>query len=300
MIAKSRRSRESLSRMRGESAESVIGDLLRQSPPRPLAVRGERYPYATGEIERGERGVATARAFLEERLYREVMLRRHEERKSAVGDLARESEHPRPEGTDVDRRDPRSPEAEVCLFRPPQVAPFDRRLLAREQTPDDVDRFPHRGERSPVLDTDPAEEIARPGGEAEMKSLPRELVEGGGDHRDLGRVDGIGVEDAGSDADLRCRPGDGGEDDGGALEKEIVAHPELVESRGLRRPREGDVVVDAVIVVEADAEGERLRHSPSDPDPTMASASISTRYSAPMRSARTRVFAGRIRPKRSP
>ena len=100
-----------------------------------------------------------------------------------------------------------------------------------------------------MLDTDPLHEITRARGDPEMEAVPAELVERRRHHRDLGRIDGVGVQDAGTETDALGFRSERGKDDGRALQEKIIAYPELIEPRFLGRSSEANIVGNGEVVV---------------------------------------------------
>src|SRR5690606_37732505 len=113
-------------------------------------------------------------------------------------------------------------------------------------------------------------------------------------HRDLRRVQCVGVEHAGAELDVLRRQGAGRQDDRPAAQEQVMAHPKLVEPGCFGSPGKFGIGRYRQIVVQADAEA----HRQTGPSGRIASASISTRYSSPTRRlTSTSVLAGRVAPK---
>src|SRR5690606_5006898 len=107
-------------------------------------------------------------------------------------------------------------------------------------------------------------------------------------------MDGVRVEDAGSDFDALGVRGDGGQDDDRAAQEQVIANPELVKSGGFRCPRQLQIIGDGQVVIQAQAE----LHGAF---PMMASTSISIRCSGSInRLTSTIVLTGRMSAKNSP
>jgi hypothetical protein len=82
---------------------AVVGDLLGERAAGGGGVAGERDPDAGGDVDRGKRGVAAARAFVDQRTHRGPVLGREEKRERAVGELTGQAEHRGAHGAEIDR-----------------------------------------------------------------------------------------------------------------------------------------------------------------------------------------------------
>ena len=146
-----------------------------------------------------------------------------------------------------------------------EPAAVGRERLAAQEPPHALDGLPHGPGGLRIGQADPREEVGRPRAEPEVEPAAGQLVHRGGQHGELGRVDGVRIQDAGAELDPRGRVGHGGEDHGGAAEEEVVRHPELVEPGRLGGAREGDVVGQREVVIQAETEAHPPRRSPPRP-----------------------------------
>ena len=105
------------------------------------------------------------------------------------------------------------------------------------------------------------EQYSRAGGQPQVEAAAAQLVQRGGQHRDLRRVQGVGVEDARTELQARRRLRHCCQDHRRAAQEEVVAHPELVETGGFGGLGAGDIFAQGKVVVEADAKAHR-RHLP--------------------------------------
>ena len=201
-------------------------------------------------------------------------LRRQAQRQRAVGEAAGHLQHLGAHRTDVDRRGDLGRVAQHRLVGPPvagvgiagRAAPGEQVLHGDER----LARAPHRRRRGEAGE---AEEHVGPGAEAEEEASAGELLQAGGDHGDLRRMQRHRVEDAGAEMDPRRRRRDRGQRHHTRRVEDVVAEPDLVEARRLGLAGTRHRGVDAAGLARADAQTQfRSRHA--------RTASAWSRYSA--------------------
>ena len=115
-------------------------------------------------------------------------------------------------------------------------------------------RFQHTSTRIAEIHAQPADEIGRAAGNAQVEAPARELIQRDGEHGDLSWMNREWIKDATADFDALAGHCQRGQYHGSAAQKEVVAHPELIETGCLGRSHIANVVTNRQVVIEAQAE----------------------------------------------
>ncbi len=179
-----------------------MGAVERDEPPesvhRRIRVCGDGEPYAPNHVEIVDAPPSPDSAVGDVPQHILYVLWREEEWQTAVCYLPRKLQHPSALGAEVDRDAlPNRLEPHVGVLRPAfEGLALVLDPLAAQEPPYQPYGLAHSRERSPGLYPHPPQELQGSDADAETGPSARVLVEGGGVHRELGWVDGIGVDHA--------------------------------------------------------------------------------------------------------
>ena len=236
---------------------AVAGDELGEPAPTALGVVVDRAPDARRQVEPAEVTPGRGGALVDLGPRPHEPLRRQAQRQRAVGEAAGHLQHLGAHRTDVDRWGDLGRVAQHRLVGPPvagvgiagRAAPGEQVLHGDER----LARAPHRRRRGEAGE---AEEHVGPGAEAEEEASAGELLQAGGDHGDLRRVQRHGVEDARAEMDARRRRRDRGQGHDTRRVEDVVAEPDLVEARRLGLAGTRHRGVDAAGLARPDAQSQ--------------------------------------------
>ena len=234
---------------------AVAGDELGEPAPTALGVVVDRAPDAGRQVEPAEVAPGRGGTLVDLGPRPHEPLRRQAQRQRAVGESAGHLQHLGAHRTDVDRWGDLGRVAQHRLVGPPvagvgiagRAAPGEQVLHGDQR----LARAPHRRRRGEAGE---AEEHVGPGAEAEEEASAGELLQGGGDHGDLRRMQRHRVEDARAEMDARRRRGDRGQGHHTRRVEDVVAEPDLVEARRLGLAGTRHRGVDAAGLARADAQ----------------------------------------------